>query len=402
MNRIEFPVLRSCLALLILTLLAPVGCEQAETVRFGAVLPLTGEQAIYGKQIEKGIRIAFEELQQRPDIPEMELVVVDSESDPEKGKAALEELYENGARAAIGGVTTPEALAQVEVAERMNRVLLSPSASARELTGISLYFYRVWPSDNREGSKMGQYAAQSLNLKTVVILASDTVFAEGIRSVFRESFEQNGGEILEQVDYPHNTDDLEALVDLTLALDPEGVYIADYADGTVRLIQLLKEKNFGGKILTVSAFASPQAIASAGSAAEGVYVTQPQFDPDSSENPVTQSFVEAFRAAHGETPGNYAAHGYDAMLVLFQALLDGGDRGHSFWKGMRAIKDLPGATGQLQFDDKGDVTKYPRVYYIVEGRVVDHVEFVQKERDRIMREVKELREAQEGLRNRDS
>jgi len=399
MTRAKFPMLRSCLALLILPLLTLSGCEKQEAVKFGAVLPLTGSSAIYGNEIAKGIELAFEELKAAPGAAEMELEIVDSQSDPEKGKAALEALYESGARAAIGGVTTPEALAQVEVAERMNRVLLSPSASARELTGISLYFYRVWPSDNREGSKMAQYAAQNLNLKTTVILASDTLFSEGIRSVFRSSFEQNGGEILEQVNYPANTDDLEALGDLVMGLKPEGVYIADYADGIVQMIQLLKDKGYTGKILTVSAFASPQAIANAGSAAEGVFVTQPQFDPEGTDNPVTRAFVDAFRAKYSETPGNYAAHGFDAMKVLVQALEDGGDRGHSFWKGMRSVNDLPGATGPLQFDDKGDVTKYPRVYFIIEGKVVDHISYLETEKERIM---EELRKARDRMRDRAS
>ena len=397
MTRTKFLVLRSCLALLILPLLTTTSCRKQEAVKFGAVLPLTGASAIYGTEIAKGIELAFEELKAAPGAAEMELEIVDSESDPEKSKEVLEALYSSGARAAIGGVTTPEALAQVEVAERMNRVLLSPSASARELTGISLYFYRVWPSDNREGSKMGQYAAQNLNLKTAVILASDSLFAEGIRSVFRESFEQNGGEILEQVNYPANTDDLAALGELVMALKPDGVYIADYADGIVKLIELLKEQGYDGKVLTVSAFASPQAIAGAGSAAEGVFVTQPQFDPEGTENPVTRAFVDAFRAKYNETPGNYAAHGYDSMKVLVQALEDGGDRGHSFWKGMRSVNDLPGATGPLQFDDKGDVTKYPRVYFIVEGKVIDHIAYLKKEKERIM---EEIRKARERLRER--
>ena len=280
----------------------------------------------------------------------------------------------------------------VQVADNMNRVLLSPSASAQELTGISREFYRVWPSDSREGSRMGQYAAQNLNIKTVVVLAADSTYAEGILTVFKTSFTQNGGEIVEELIYPENTSDLNALVERVVALKPDSVYIADYANTVIKLIQLLREMSFQGKILTVSAFATPQAIAAAGSAAEGVFVTHPQYTPDDQEDPKVKAFVEAYRSKFGETPGLYAAHGYDSMLVLYEAMKKGGDKGSSFWKGMRGVKDLPGVTGPLQFDEKGDVAKYPRVYFLLEGQAVDHANWVEKKRDEIRLQRQKLEE----------
>ncbi|MCB1032566.1 MAG: ABC transporter substrate-binding protein [Acidobacteria bacterium] len=392
MSRTTNPASRMLLTLMAFLLAIGLACTQQEAVKFGAVVPLTGSSAIYGKQIANGIELAFEELKALPDAPEMELEVLDSESDPEKAKTALEQLYASDARAAIGGVTTAEALAMVQVADNMNRVLLSPSASAQELTGISREFYRVWPSDSREGSRMGQYAAQNLNIKTVVVLAADSTYAEGILTVFKTSFTQNGGEIVEELIYPENTSDLNALVERVVALKPDSVYIADYANTVIKLIQLLREMSFQGKILTVSAFATPQAIAAAGSAAEGVFVTHPQYTPDDQEDPKVKAFVEAYRSKFGETPGLYAAHGYDSMLVLYEAMKKGGDKGSSFWKGMRGVKDLPGVTGPLQFDEKGDVAKYPRVYFLLEGQAVDHANWVEKKRDEIRLQRQKLEE----------
>lgn len=392
MSRTTIPAARILLMATAFVLGTGLACKQQESVKFGAVLPLSGSSAIYGTQIANGIELAYEELKASPDVPVVDLEVLDSESDPDKAQAALDQLYSDGARAVIGGVTTAEALAMVPVADKMNRVLLSPSASAQELTGISRDFYRVWPSDSREGSRMGQYAAQNLNIKTAVVLAADSAYAEGIQTVFQDFFTQNGGEIVEEIVYPENTSDLNGLVERVISLEPDSVYVADYASTVIKIIQLLREMDFKGKILTVSAFATPQAIAAAGAAAEGVFVTHPQFTPDDLEDPKVKSFVEAYRAKFGETPGLYAAHGYDSMLVLFEAMQKGGDKGSSFWKGMRAVKDLPGVTGPLQFDEKGDVAKYPRVYFLLEGQAVDHADWVKRKLD-------ELKEERERLQN---
>lgn len=391
--------LKTWLTTLLLPLLGCFACAQQEAIVFGVVLPLSGDSAIYGESIKNGIELALDRLQaEYPEAADIKLDVRDSESDPERARELADELYNDGVRAIIGGVTTPEAMTMVEVADRSNRVLVSPSASAASLTGISRNFYRVWPSDAREGSKMGQYAAQNLNLKTAVILAADSAYAEGIQSVFQDSFKQNGGEILDALIYPANTEDLDALIERTISLAPDAVYIADYADGIVRVLTKLKQQGYEGKILTVAAFATSPAIAAAGRDAEGVFVTHPQFSPDDAANVEVQEFVNAYTDEFGETPGLYAAHGYDAMVVAYQAIQEGGDRGSSFWKGLRGINDLTGVTGPLQFDDKGDVQKWPRVYFLVDGKLVDHSDWVDDQKERLRKRMEELRRQRDQLR----
>ena len=50
----------------------------------------------------------------------------------------------------------------VSVADDAERVLLSPSASSLELTGISRNFFRVFFSDFDEGTTMGMFAVNKV------------------------------------------------------------------------------------------------------------------------------------------------------------------------------------------------------------------------------------------------
>ena len=288
-------------------LTAGIGCGGSDNLKFGAVLPLSGERAIYGEPIKQGIELALQEINQRPEAPQVELTILDSEGDPDIAAEQLKELYQDGARAVIGGVTSKEALAMVQQADQMNRVLLSPSASTPDLTGISRNFYRVWPSDFREGTKMGQYAAQTMGLKSAAILAAESEYAKGIESVFRDAFEQNGGEVVEEILYPRETQDFGALVDRVVDLKPEAVYLADYAGAVTNIVEMLKGRGFKGKILTVSAFAAAEAIASAGQLAENVYVTHPQFTPTDQENPRVVEFVKAYQETYDQEPDIFSA-----------------------------------------------------------------------------------------------
>ena len=369
-----------------------VGCPDGSQVQVGVVAPTTGEWSLYGQPVANGIQLAFEEIQQRDGYPfALTLNVVDSESDPAKAKTLLDELYSGGAIAAIGGVTSDEALEMIDVADRYDRVLLSPSASTPELTGISKYFYRVFPSDFLEGSKMGNFATQTLELKEVAILAAESVYGIGIQKVFQTEFERYGGKIVEVIEYPVNTSDFDALIDRLVTLRPEAIYIADFAGASGTLVRALREGGYKGHLLTPSSFATAEALAVAGRHADGVFLTQPVFEADSEEEHI-QRFVAAYSAKYGEEPGLYAAHGYDAMMVLADALQRGARAtSNELWKGMRGVRDYVGVTGSLGFNERGDVKKFPRVYIVTGGGLRDYEQYAEAKRDEIKKRIEAIR-----------
>jgi branched-chain amino acid transport system substrate-binding protein len=368
--------------LAVLPVLAAAASCGEKTVLVGAVLPLTGSAEIYGKPIRNGVELAFAEVTAEDFPYALQLEIVDSASDADKAAEQAEALYQKGALAVIGGVTSAEALEMVGAADRADRILLSPSASQPQLTGISKNFYRVFPSDFLEGTKMGNFATATLELETAVIIAEQQPYARGIQAVFKEAFERQGGKVLEVIEYPPNTSDYSGLLGRVLTLKPQGVYLAAYANEVAAMIRGLRGLGYQGSLLTTSSFASPQAIQQAGTSANGVFLTQAVFEADS-ETPEIRRFVAAYRAKYGSAPDLYAAHGFDAMKVLAQALrATERPTSNELWKGMRSIREYPGVTGSLQFDEKGDVQKYPRIYSIRDGLPVDYEgQFEERRRD---------------------
>jgi len=388
---------KKCVLLLVL-LSTVLACQKDKPVKFGAVLPLTGEAAVYGEPIRKGVELAVEQIRMIADYPyELELVVVDSESDPEKGKQLLADLYAEDALAVIGGVTTAEALAMVAVADEHDQVLMSPSASTPELTGISKNFYRVFPSDAREGATMGNFATQKLNAERVVVLAKESAYAKGIQEIFQREFERHGGEVLETIEFPSLSSDLSGVIERVMTLQPDAVYLAAYAEDLAQMIAFLRDQGYKGTIFTTSAFAAPEIIAKVGRPAEGVFLTQAAFDPDS-EDPKVQTFVQGYRAKYDGEPDLYAVHGYDAMMVLAETLRRSGALPREFWKGVRSLRDFTGATGTIQFDERGDVQKYPRVYVVNNGELIDYEAEVERRRQELLDRLRRLEEDQRRTR----
>ncbi len=373
------------------------GCPD-KTIRLGAVVPRTGDDDPYGKAIERGLTLAYEEIQNDSTYSTLiDFTIVDSESDPEVARERLREQYSDGALAVIGGVTSDEVQAMLEVVDRYDRVLLSPSATSPELTGVSRNFYRICPSDYSAANKMADFAGRNLGLKSAVVIAERT-YGKGIQGVFESSFQKNEGEVLEVIELPPGTSDFGGIVERVVTLKPDAVYLAAYEAGISAMIRELRKNNFKGRILTTSAFATSSAIADVGQDAKDVVLTMIFLELDS-EYAHVKRFVESFEAKYGEKPDLYAAYGYDALKVMAAAVDGRPSLPGEVHKGLRdAVKEFPGVTGSIQFTDKGDVQKYPRIYVVGEDLALyDYTERIQRQQKDLKRRREELRKKLEQL-----
>jgi len=371
--------------------LGVAGCPSEETPTVSAILPLTGELSIYGESIQRGLDLAVIDLRANPDAVEFNLTVVDSAGDPETAGRLLLEQYTAGAVAAIGGVTTDEALAMVPIADESQRVLLSPSASGAELTGASAKFYRVVPSDAKEGATMATFATQKLELEEIAILSSASSYAVGIRDAFSSQFQQLGGKVSEVIEVPAGGD-VAAAVEQVVALNPKGVYVAGYVSEIESLLVALRSTGYDLPVLTTSAFALPDVIARIGEPTRRVYLTQMVFNAES-DDPKVRAFADAYRAAYNSDPDVYAAQAYDSMMVLAEALKELGPVAGDFWRAVRGIRDFVGVGGVLQFDERGDAQRFHRVHVIQKAEIVDF-EVIEKQRAEIRRKLEAVRKRQ--------
>lgn len=361
------------------------------SVTIGVIVPETGDYDSYGTAIRKGIEIATAEIQADPNAPfELETMFYDSSSDPEMAASLLEQAYKDGANVVIGGATSGEALQMSGVVDRFDRILVSPSASSPDLTGISSNFYRIFPSDLLEANKLASFAADEFedDMRIMMLWQPDS-YGEGIRSVFQQEFEKLGGMIEDAFQLAPG--DPSGIVDAVVAANPPGLLIAGYDSNVADALVALRKGGYRGMILTTSAFGTPAGLERAGDAADGVIMTQVVFEVDSDHAHI-KKFVDAYEARFNERPDIYAAHGYDALRVAVHAMSGRPQLHGELLKGFRAVKEFPGVTGAIQFDERGDVKKFPRVYQIDDGTLVDYEERKRQRREELERKKRELQE----------
>ncbi len=355
---------------LLLAGLTLVGCSKAPVL--GVLLPISGDAATYGKSMSDAMHLALDEATAEGSLPSgFQAVWADSGSDPVTGVTEFRRLVnQNGARLVIGGCKSDVARALLPVIADEQIILLSPSASAPDLTKKSKLFYRLFPSDELEGTRAGTFLFKEQLRRKVLIFSSGSEHARGIEPEFRQQYEQNfGGKVVGRILLTDPNWQREAADRITTE-QPDAAYIIAYADDAVEVLKLLRKKRFRGTRCVTSAFYNRAVLDANRRLVEGVFFPLPSFDPESDEK-LVKDFVTAYRERFGVVPDIFAAHAYDAMRVALDVIkqtgyLDTEDLNKTLHFG---ITDFPGVTGTIRFDDYGDVRHNPIMYIVSDGKV---------------------------------
>ena len=358
----------------------------------GVLLPMTGDASTYGESMKDAIELALEEADDAGTTPvNFEVVWGDSGTDPDRAVSEVRRLAGAGADLIIAGTTSDEAKAFLPVLDDVDVIVLSPSASAPSLTKDSRRFFRLFASDELEGQRAGRFLFEDQGKSTVLIFTEDSEQARGIEPPFRQVYEgAMGGTVVGRVlvGSPNWEQDC---ADLIAAHQPESVYIIAYANRTLEVLRHIKKKGFNGTVCVTSAFYSGEVIERHPELVDGVFFPQPAFEIQS-ELPIVKAFVEAHRARFGHDPDIYAAHAYDAMRVaLALPAISRSWDATGIRKALQfEIKEFPGVTGPIQFDDYGDVRHNPVMFIVKDGEVISYTTYLEIEKKKIRDKIKKL------------
>lgn len=369
---------RMALALVLVVVMAGVSSGSKEekgqaktSVTFGTILPLSGEVANWGHDSSNGIELALDQANSRSSKYDFHVVYEDSKGQAAQAVAAAHKLINiNKVLAIIGDNVSGPTIAIVSIAAAAKVPVISPSASSPKLSGMSKFFFRVYPSDTAEGGFMAKIAASTLKLKKIAILYINNDFGVGLRDVFSQRFSALGGEITSALGYDVDETDFRPYLTRIKEQSPDGVYLAGYFKDAGAILRQAKELGLKVQFLGSTTDEDPQLIAIAGDAANGlVYPYSTGYDPNSANLKVVE-FNTAFRKKFGRAPGVATALGYDSAELLIAAVEQKGPSNLAIRDFLSATKNYQGITGTMTFDEAGDVHKPILLKTVKDGKFV--------------------------------
>jgi branched-chain amino acid transport system substrate-binding protein len=358
---------RSTLVSALLLALAGTACSNKVIV--GVVLPETGDASAYGTSVKSGVKLAFDQaVAARKSPPGLEVAFRDTASNPSRGVDEAEALYKLGALIVIGGATSPEAKVMTRVANKYGRILLSPSASAPDLTTKGGWFFRVYPSDESEGVKAAQFLVQDRKVKNILVLKEDIHYTQGLLPVFSAELGKLGGKVVGTVVIGEANWERMLAASIT-NLKPDALYVCGYGEAILACMVEVRNSNFAGTVCTTSAISTVDLIWRGGRLVEGVFFPMTTVDMTSPKEPIA-GFVKRYRETYNLVADNYAAHGYDAALATLYALEDPVPKSATELRArLLALGTRIGVTGALKFDESGNIEEPLRIHCIRDGKV---------------------------------
>ncbi len=345
--------------------------NRSDRITIGAILPLTGDAASYGIAIKQGIESALRKINSKGGIKGTPLSVIyeDDKADPKEGVSAINKLISiNKVHAIIGAVPSSVTLAIAPIAEKNRVVLLSPASSSPRLTSAGDYIFRNYPSDTLEGKLVAQYVVNNKYSSSAVITINND-YGNGLDEVFSKEYVSLKGHIVMDEKYNEGETDFRTILAKVKEANPKCIFIVGYSKELGRLVRQARELGIKTQFFSTVNFYDKQSIVSGGTAVEGVVFSSPVFDVNSHQ-PAVADFVAEYKKAYNENPDVWAAHGYDALLLVVEAMNTRGVSSDNIRDGLYSIKDFPGVSGVTTFDKNGDVIKQARFLTVKNGEFV--------------------------------
>lgn len=353
--------------------------DEVQTFKLGSIGPLTGDNAIYGQAVVNGAQLAVDEINASDSKIKFEFKGEDDEADGEKSTNAYNKLMDWGMQVLVGPTTTGASMAVADVCNSERTFMITPSASAVDVTAGKDNVFQVCFTDPNQGISSADYIFEHMpESKLAVIYRNDDAYSQGIRDTFVQEAADKGMEVVYQGTFTNDTAS-DFTVQLTGAqkAGADLVFMPIYYQPASIILAQAKQMGYAPTffgvdgmdgILTMENFDA--------SLAEGLML----LTPFSATVPETKSFVDAYTAAYTIEPNQFAADAYDGVYIVKEALEKAGctaDMSNSDICDALVAQltssdfSYSGLTGKdMTWNAEGQVSKAPTAYVIKDGEYV--------------------------------
>jgi len=364
------------LVLVCILAMTSVACADSmrstENIRIGALVPISGEWASNGKQIEAALTIGSEDLNkflgEIGSDKRIVLVVEDTKADPVRALEELKTLHEQGMKIVIVGSTSAELQAMKEYADENGIILIGTSSTAPSLAVPGDNIIRLVTDDACQGKVMAEVLA-SHNIKDLIPIYRDDLWGQDLLNATRECFEARNGMVGKGVAFkPNSTSylaEVEALgaevknASAIYGADKVGVYLISFDEGAKIMALAARDpvlssvRWFGSDgIANLAELAQNSALAQF--AVKTGFIT-PVYAGEEGRA-LYKNLSEAIMRITGSKPNAYAVTAYDALWIAMEAELLAGSGNTSQLRAalLQIVNNYCGATGRYMLNEAED------------------------------------------------
>ena len=295
---------------------------QDNVFKIGLVLPMTGQQATTGRQIEAAARLYMAQNGDMVGGKKVQLIIKDDTSLPDVTRRLAQELVVNEKVNVLAGMgITPSAMATAPLATQSKTPLVVMAAATSSITEASPYVVRTSFTLPQVSVALADWAPKN-GIKKVVTLVSD--YGPGIdaEKFFNQRLTFNGGQVTEALRVPLRNPDFAPFLQKVRDAKPDALFVFVPSGAGAAVMKQFLERGMDKaviKLIGTGDVTDDDQLNEMGDGALSV-VTSHHYSA-AHPSPMNKKFVEAFEKANkGLRPNFMAVGGYDGMRVIYEAL----------------------------------------------------------------------------------
>ena len=346
------------------------GCTKSQNeILVGEYGSLTGSTATFGLSTNKGIKMAFDEVNEKGGVKtkKIKLITLDDQGKPDEAAAAVTRLItQSKVVAVIGEVASSLTEAAAPFAQQYKIPLITPSSTNPSITKDRDFVFRVCFIDPFQGFVMAKFAWENLKIKKVAIFRDKAnLYSIGLADAFIESFKKMGGIIVTDLSYQEKDIDFKAQLTQMKSKSPEAIFIPGYYTEVGLIARQAVQLGLKVPLLGGDGWDSTRLHEIGKEAINGHYYSN-HYSTESTD-PTVQEFIKKFKARYSEVPDGLAALGYDAAKILVAAMERTTEvTPQNIRDELAKTKDFPGVTGKISINENRDAVK-PAVIVQIEN-----------------------------------
>ena len=355
------------------TAAAPAGT----TVTIAHAGPLTGSIAHLGKDDENGVALAIAQANDQHITIDgkpitFKMVSEDDQADPKTGTTVAQKLVDEKVAAVIGHLNSGVSIPASEVYAKAGIPMISGSATNPTLTerGLKTVF-RTVGRDDQQGPAIASYIAHELKAKKVAIADDKTAYGEGLANEVEKTLKGDKVHITGRERTTDKETDFKAILTKIKAKNPDVIFYGGMDATGGPMLKQARELGIKAVFAFGDGACTDEMSKLAGQSAEGMVCSQAGLPREAAD----PNFVKAFNAKYGEIK-QYAPYFYDGTMAMIEAMKKANSTDPAKFAPEVFNVSFKGATGTVEFDQKGDRKNAEMTIFKMEGGKVKPVAIV--------------------------
>lgn len=348
------------------------------TVNIGHVAPLTGGIAHLGKDNENGARLAIEQanaanIQIDGKQIKFLLIAEDDQADPKVGATVAQKLVDAKVVGVVGHLNSGTSIPASPIYNQAGIPVISGSATNPQLTeqGFKQQF-RVVARDDQQGPAIASFLAATAKPKTVAIIDDATAYGAGIANEVEKTLKAAGVTVLPREKGTDKTTDWKAVLTKLKGRNPDAIFYGGMDATGGPLMKQGRELGIKAVFAFGDGACTDKMTELAGAAAEGLLCSQAGIPPQAA----SKAFLDAYKAKFNVDPILYAPFTYDAANLLIESMKKANSTEPAKYLPELQKISFNGATGRIEFDDKGDRKNAEITIFQMKGGKIEPVAII--------------------------